>query len=121
MRTVEPFGQLLLGVIGIRDGLVVLGQRLLLAVPPDIIDRGVAADHDQPRRGIARRAVLRPAFQRAQGRVLEGFLGGVEIAEIAQERADRLGSRRGQCGIDPGGVRHVATLPGANRPTGRIS
>ena len=121
MRTVEPLGELLLGVIEIGDGLVVLRQRLLLAAAPDLVDRGVAADHDQPRRGIARRAVLRPAFQRAQAGVLEGLLGGVEIAEIAQQRADRLGTRRGQCGIDPGGVGHVATLPASNRPTGRIS
>ena len=120
MRTVEAFGQRILGVVEIGDRLV-LGQRLLLAASPDIVDRDIAPDHDQPRRGIARRAVLRPAFQRAQGRVLERLLGGVEIAEIAQQRADRLGTRRGQRGIDPGGVGHVATLPGLSTPTGRIS
>ena len=120
MRAVEPFGQRFLGVaeIGNRG---VIGQRRLLAVAPDIVDRDIAADHDQPRRGIARRTVLRPALQRAQAGVLERLLGGVEIAEIAQQRADRLGTRRGQRRIDPGGVGHVGRLPGLSSPTGRIS
>jgi hypothetical protein len=120
MRTVEPFGQRLLGVVEIGDRLV-LRQRLLLAIPPDVIDRDIASDHDQPGRRVARRTVLRPAFQCAQAGVLERFLGGVEIAEIAQQRADRLGTRRGQRGIDPGGVGHVLMLPGFSTPTGRIS
>ena len=117
MRAVEPFGELLLGVVEVGDRLV-LGQRLLLAVAPHLVDRDVAPDHDQPRRGIARRTVLRPALQRAQARVLERFLGGVEIAEIAQQRADRLGTRRGQRGIDPGGVGHLVTLSGLIQPDG---
>src|SRR6202040_3327639 len=104
-------------------------QRLLLAAAPDIVDRDIAPDHDQPRRRIARRAVLRPAFQRAQAGVLEGFLGGIEVAEIAQQRADRLGTRRGQRRVDPGGVGHADMLPemfpemfpGVIMPTGRIS
>ena len=111
MRAVEPLGKLLLGVVEIGDRLVV-GQRLLLLAAPDVVDRDVAADHDQPRRGIARRAVLRPALQRAQAGVLIRLLGGVEIAEIAQQRADRLGACRGQGGIDPGGIGHGLTLPG---------
>ena len=112
MRAVEPLGQRVLGIVEIGDRLV-LGQRLLLAAAPDVVDRDIAPDHDQPGRGIARRPVLRPAFQRAQAGVLERFLGGIEIAEIAQQRADRLGTRRGQRGIDPGGVGHARmTLPG---------
>ena len=120
MRAVEPFGQRVFGVVEIGDRLV-LGQWLLPAVAPDVVDCDIAPDHDQPARGIARRAVLRPALQRAQARVLIGLLGGIEIAEIAQQRADRLGARRGQRGIDPGGIGHVLALPGANVPTGRIS
>ena len=120
MRAVEPLGELLLGVIEIGDRLV-LGQRLLLAAAPDVVDRDVAPDHDQPRRGIARRAVLRPALQRAQAGVLERLLGGVEIAEIAQQRADRLGTRRGQRAIDPGGIGHFGDTPRREQPTGRIS
>ena len=82
MRAVEPFGQRLFGIVEIGDRLI-LRQRLLLAAAPDVIDRNIAPDHDQPGRRIARRAVLRPAFQRAQAGVLECFLGGVEVAEIA--------------------------------------
>ncbi len=79
--------------LAIRDRLV-LGQRLLLAVAAHFIDRDIASDHDQPCRRIARRTVLRPALQRTQAGVLEGFLGGIEIAEITQQRADRLGTRQ---------------------------
>ena len=96
VRAVEPLGQLLLGVVEVGDRLVRRAAAAACLPPPDIVDRDVAADHDQPRRGIARRAVLRPALQRAQAGVLERLLGGVEIAEIAQQRADRLGTRRGQ-------------------------
>ena len=120
MRAVEPFGELLLGVVEVGDRRV-LGQRLLLPAPPDIVDRDIAPDHDQPGRRIARRAVLRPALQRAQAGVLEGFLGGIEVAEIAQQCADRLGACRSQRGIDPGGIGHCSRLPDRSRPTGRIS
>ena len=120
VRTVEPFGKLLLGVVEVGDRLV-RGQRRLPAAAAHLVDRGIAPDHDQPACGIARRAVLRPAFQRAQARVLERFLGGVEITKITEQRTDRLGTRRGQRRIDPGGVGHVGTLPGFRSPTGRIS
>ena len=117
MRAVEPFGKLFLGVVEVGDR-VFLGQRLLLLAPPDIVDRDIAPDHDQPRRGIARRAVLRPALQRAEAGVLKRLLGGVEIAEIAQQRADRLGARRSQRGIDPGGVGHGWHTPRAEQADG---
>ena len=120
VRAVETLGELFLGVVEIGDRLV-LGQRLLFLAASDVVDRDIAPDHDQPRRGIARRAVLRPALQRTEAGVLKRLLGGVEVAEIAQQRADRLGACRGQRGIDPGGVGHGCTLPGANWPTGRIS
>ncbi len=118
MRAVEPLGDRFLGIAEIGDR-IVLGQRLLLAASPDVVDRDIAPDHDQPCRGIARRPVLRPAFQRAQAGVLERLLGGIEIAEIAQQRADRLGTRRGQRGIDPGGVGHSLALPLALPPHSR--
>ena len=121
MRAVEPFGDRVLGVAEIGDRLIVVGQRLLLAVASDIIDRDIAPDHDQPRRRVARRAVLRPALQRAQTRVLKRLFRGVEVAKITKQRTDRLGTRRGQRGIDPGGVGHVVALPGTYMPTGRIS
>ena len=111
MRAIEALGHRFLGVFEIGDNLV-LRQRLLLAVAADFIDSDVPPDHDQPRRWIARRTVLRPAFQRAQAGVLERFLRGVEIAEIPQQRANSLGARRGKCGIDPGRVRHFNLSPG---------
>ena len=120
VRAVEPFGQLRLGVVEIGNR-IVRGQWLLLAMTPDIVDRNVASNHDQPCRGVARRAVLRPGPERAQAGVLERFLRGVEIAEIAQQRANRLGTRRDERVVDPGGIGHVGTLPGVNIPTGRIS
>ncbi|MHC2158259.1 hypothetical protein ACVL5V_000680 [Bradyrhizobium ottawaense] len=123
VRAVQPFGQRAFGVVEIGDRLVVLRQRLLLAGPAHLVDGGIAADHDQPGRRIARRSVLRPGLERAQGGVLERLLGGVEITEITQQRADRLGARRGQRGLDPGGVglAHVRFPPGRNTPTGRTS
>ena len=96
-------------------------QRLLLGLTPDGIDGAVAADEDQPRRGIARRAVLRPVLQRAQTGLLEGFFRRVEIAEIAQQGTHRLRARGCQRGIDPGRVGHWEPDPGLNKAIGRIS
>src|ERR1700730_1885555 len=90
MRAVEPLGDLVLGIVEIGDRLVVLRQRLLLTVTPDLVDRDIAPDHDEPRRRVARRAVLRPGLERAQAGVLERLFRGIEIAEIAEQRADRL-------------------------------
>src|SRR6185369_6682871 len=74
----------------------------------------VAADHDQPRGRIARRPVERPVLQRAQAGFLESLLGTIEIAEIAEQRSDRLGTRRGERGVDPGEVAHFAVAPSSN-------
>ena len=120
IRAVEPLGQLGFGVAQVGDGLFVR-QRFLLAAAPHLVERDVAADHDEPGGRLARRTVLRPVPQRPQTRLLERLLGQVEVAEIAQQRAERLGTRRGQRGIDPGEVGHVLTLPGRNTLSGRIS
>jgi hypothetical protein len=61
MRAVEPLGQRVLGVVEIGDRLVGR-QRGLLPVAPEFVDRDIAADHDQPCRGIAWRPVLRPGL-----------------------------------------------------------
>ena len=50
-------------------------------------------------------------LQRAQARFLESLLGAIEIAEIAQQRADGLGTRGGQRGIDPGEIGHRHAAP----------
>ncbi len=49
--------------------------RLRCALAARLVERGVAADEDQPGGGIARRAVLRPVLQRAQAGFLERLLG----------------------------------------------
>jgi len=96
MRAVEPFGQRFLGVVRDRRSprpraaAPACDFRLMSSIAtlrPTMISQA-AGSRGGP--------FLRPAFQRAQAGVLERFLGGVEIAEIAQQRADRLGTRRGQ-------------------------
>ena len=84
------------------------GSAWLLLLPAHVVERDVAPDQDEPGGGIARRAVLRPGLERAQAGLLERLLGAVEVAEIAQQRADRLGTRGGQRRIDPGDVGHCA-------------
>ncbi len=96
-------------------------KRLLLAAPAHVVDGGIAPDHDQPGRRVPRRPVLRPGLQSPQAGVLERFLGRIQVAEIAQQRAQRLGPRGGQGRSDPGGVGHVTFAPGRNSRTGLIS
>jgi hypothetical protein len=111
MRAIETFREFVLRIVEIGDMGVILRQRLLLLAAADIVNGDVAADHDQPCRGIARRPVLRPGFQRAETGILERLLRGIEIAEIAQQRTERLGTRRGQGRIDPGKVGHDCMVP----------
>ena len=60
-------------------------------------------------------------FKRAQARLVIGLLRLVEIAEIAEQRRDRLRTRRGQRRVDPGDVVHFAPSPGLKVRIGRIS
>ncbi len=120
VRIVETLDQRDLGVVQVRHELLG-GERLLLAPAPGAVDRDVAPDEDEPGGRVARRAVLRPGLERPQARFLKRLFGGVEIAKIAQQRRDRLRAGRGQRRIDPCDVGHVATLPGRNTETGRIS
>ena len=63
--------------------------------------------------------------KRPQAGVLVGLLGGVEVAEVAQQGADRLGPRRGQGGASMRGGQPVisaaAAAGKADAATGRIS
>jgi hypothetical protein len=87
----------------------------------------IAADEDQPRRGVARWPILRPGLQRAQAGLLKSFLGRIEIAEVAQQRPHCLGARGGQDRVDPADVGHAAGFRSTaswlscNSATGRIS
>jgi hypothetical protein len=100
---VQPVDQGGLGVLQVGDQL--LGrQRGRLALLAHPVQRGVAADQDQPRGRVARRTVLGPGLQGPKAGVLKGLLGGVQVAEIAQQGRHRLGPRGGQGGVDPGRV-----------------
>ena len=92
----------LFGVVEIGDHLV--GRNGACFRRRRSVDGGVAPDEDQPGGRIARRALLGPGPQRPEARLLEGFLGRVEIAEIAQQGADGLGPGRAQRRVDPGHV-----------------
>jgi hypothetical protein len=63
VRAVEPLGQLGFGIAQVGNGLFVR-QRFLLAAAPHLVERDVAADHDEPSGRLARRTVLRPVPQR---------------------------------------------------------
>ena len=118
----EPLRERGFGIVQIREHLV--GRQFLLAAAAARrIDADIAPDEDQPGGGIARRTILPPMLEGAQAGLLEGLLGGVEVAEVAQQRPDRLGAGRGQRRIDPVqlGIGHFISLPGRYRRTGRIS
>ena len=123
---VQPVGQRCLGILEVREHRLV-GQLRHPRLPAHLVHRSVAADQDQPGGRIAGRAVLRPTLQRAQAGFLEGFLGGIEIPEVAQQRAHDLRSRGAENRIDPAEVIHAAgffasgSWLGWNSATGRIS
>jgi hypothetical protein len=92
--------------------------RSLAVGPAGRVDRDVAADQHQPGGRVARRAVLRPGLEGAQAGFLKRLLGGVEVAEVAQQGRQRLRTRGGQRRVDPGevgpGSAHAPALPGQN-------
>jgi len=99
MRAVEPLGNRVLGVAEIGDCLIILGQRLLLAgalMSSIATLRPTMISHAAGSRGGPFAASSSARAGSHSGRLL----GGVEIAEITEQRADRLGTRRRQRGID---------------------
>ena len=120
VRAVEPFRDIRLGVVEVGN-LVFLRQRRLPGALAHRVDAAVAADEDQPGRRIARRTVLRPVLERPEAGILEGFLGCIEIAKIAQQGAHRLRTGGADRGTDPAEVVHAGTFAGLNNETGRIS
>ena len=113
MRTVQPLDQRRLGIFDVGDHVV--GRQLgVAAAPSRAVQRRIAPHQDQPGGGIARRSVARPGFERAQAGFLISLFGRVHVAEITQQRRNRLGPRGGQCAINPGRVMdHLVHL---NRP-----
>ncbi len=67
VRVVQPLGDRGLGIAEVRQR-VIVRQRLALGLPARRVDADVAADHDQPGGGIARRAVARPGLRAPAGR-----------------------------------------------------
>ena len=120
VRAVQPLGERRFGIVQIREELFG-GQRLLAAAAAHLVERGVAPDQDEPGGGVARRAIDRPVPQRPQAGLLERLLGTIQIAEIAQEGAERLWAGGGQRRLDPGKITHCAPVPEKNTEIGRIS
>ncbi len=100
-----------LDVLEIRE-LIFVGQLRLPTLPTGAVEADVPAYEDQPGRWITRRAVLRPVLQCAQTCVLKSLFRGVEVAEVAQQRRDRLRASRRDRGVYPGNVGHFITPGG---------
>src|SRR5260370_26998061 len=117
---VELFNERAFRVLEVREHFL---RRKGPLAPPSThaVERGIAPDEDKPRGRIARRPLRRPVLERAQASLLEGFLGQIQVAEVAQKRGHRLGTGAAQGGIDPGDRAHVARRPGRNSRSGRIS
>ncbi len=90
MRIIQPVRHLGFGIAEIRD-LVLVGQLLLARFAPRTVERNVAADQNEPGSRITRRAVGGPGLERPEAGLLERLLGRIEVAEVAQERCNRLG------------------------------
>ena len=83
VRLVELFGKGCLRVAQVGERLL-SGQLALPRPPPHAVERGVAPDQDEPRHGVPRRTVLRPALERTQARLLEGLLGQIQLPKMAK-------------------------------------
>src|SRR5580698_6356570 len=118
MRSVEALRQLLLMIFVVDHELLLGGQLGLLGSTPDLVEREVSADKDQPRGRVAWRTFDWPGFQRSQARFLKSVFSRVEDAEITQQRAEDLGTRGSQRPRDPSHVRHLDG-PASECPAGR--
>ncbi len=67
-----------------------LGSSCHRSLAAEPVDRPVSGGHDEPARRIVRHAVPRPALHGDRKRLLDGFLGAIEVAEEADH-----------CGEDP--------------------
>ncbi|MCY1297693.1 hypothetical protein D9M70_471440 [compost metagenome] len=105
LRAIQPVGEIALLILEIGEHFL-RWQRRFAGLTADLVDAAVAPDEDQPGGGIARRAALRPGLQCPDAGLLKCFLGRIEIAEIAQERAHRLRPSRNKREVDPGRVCH---------------
>ncbi len=111
---VEPLGHRSLDVVEVGE-LVLVRQGGVAGGLADLVDGDVAADEDQPSGRIARRPLLGPGLQGPEASLLIGLLGGVQVAEVAQQRPHRLGPRRGERRVDPGQIGHPASPAASSR------
>ncbi len=58
-------------------------------MPTEAVDGPIAGRRGDPRAGLAGQPVPRPPFERRDEGVLDGLLGDVEVAGLADERRDR--------------------------------
>jgi len=105
VRTVQPLGQFAFRIAQVRD--LIIGRQFRgAALLAHSVQRRIAPHQNQPGGRIARRALVRPAFQSAQAGILERFFGPVHVAEIAQQRPHRLRAGRRQRAMDPSQIGH---------------
>ncbi len=103
MRFIQPFDQWSFRVAEIGNCLVGR-QGDIATLSARSVECGVAADEDEPRDRISGRPVLRPISKRTQASLLISLFGGVHVAKVAKQRADRLRPRRSQRAVNPGWV-----------------
>lgn len=108
---VQPLDDIAFGILGIGND-VLIRQSLDLRPLAHRIDAAIAADEDEPGCGITRWPFLRPCPDRPETRFLKRLFRGIEIAEIAQQRAERLRAGRCKREVDPGNVCHDEASPG---------
>src|SRR5215471_9312670 len=111
MPVVELRSHARLGIVQVRER-VVAGERLLLLAAAESVERRVLAYEDEPRRRVARWALRGPGLKRAQASLLKRFLRRTQLAEVTQQRADRVRPRAEEGRIDGGYLVHVAMLEG---------
>ena len=80
-----PLLHLVLHGLGHVEQACLLGERPIAA---QAVDRAVAGGDRQPGAWVGRRAVPGPALSRDRERVLRGFLGEIEVAEVADQAGD---------------------------------
>src|SRR5687768_9668973 len=83
--------------------------------PPELVDRLEAAGRDQPGPGIVGQPGLRPPRQSSRERILERFLGQIEISEEAYEGRQNP-ARLGTVELLDGATQHRTPRSGAPRP-----
>ena len=120
LRAVQPLHQRGFDIIQVRDH-VIRRQHRVACFLAHAIQRRIAAHQNKPRRGITRRAVFRPVLQRAQTGFLIGLFRPVHVAEIAQQRANRLGAGGRDRAIDPRQIGHQYIFSICVGALGRVS